>query len=225
MIKLTNKGWKGSKSGSWSKKADKAIDKSDGVFCGTSVTARSVAGDDNITGIQNNGKNGIGVRLNGELLMGADDDKLTGKGNAGIGLFVDNFGSLDMGNGDDKLVGGGKRGAIVNRNLITMGLGKDLVNAAQGGFSGGGEIQMEEGNDTAKGFGSQTVDGGDGKDKIIFNNGTYKFTEIDGNEFEVINGGETMTLIDLELVGGKKGSLVSLQAGTLSVVNGVGEFS
>ena len=60
MIKLTNKGWKGSKSGSWSKKADKAIDKSDGVFCRTSVTARSAAGDDNITGIQNNEKTELG---------------------------------------------------------------------------------------------------------------------------------------------------------------------
>ena len=156
--------------------------------------------------------------------MGDGDDRVMEKGNAEIRLFVDNSGFLEIGNGDDKVIGKGQRGAIVNRGTITMDLGKDFANAAQGGFSGGGEIQMEEGNDTAKGFGSQTVDGGDGKDKIIFNNGTYKFTEIDGNEFEVISGGETMTLIDLELVGGKKGSLVSLQAGTLSVVNGVAEF-
>ena len=75
--------------------------------------------------------------------MGDGDDRVMEKGNAEIRLFVDNSGFLEIGNGDDKVIDKGQRGAIVNRGTITMGLGKDFANAAQGGFSGGGEIQIE----------------------------------------------------------------------------------
>jgi hypothetical protein len=107
---------------------------------------------------------------------------------------ISNHGSIQFGNGNNTLTGNGSK-KIVNPELqssngnsfgngytgmynlgdITFGNGNNTVNALQGGFDGDGYIEFGSGENTIKGFGQMSIDGGDNaQTKLLLNPGTYQ---------------------------------------------------
>jgi hypothetical protein len=67
--------------------------------------------------------------------------------------------------GADGLAGAKGFGIFVKKQLFT-GDGRDVVDARDGGFGGGGTIDLGSGNDQAFGFGQITLNGGTGIDAL-----------------------------------------------------------
>jgi hypothetical protein len=101
--------------------------------------------------------------------------------------------------------------------LILGGSGDDCVNALLGGFSGTGTTDLGEGNDTLKGFGSGSFDGGAGtQDAILFGEGVYT---ISGGLITRTGSGAQMNVSNFEFIGGAAvgGQLIAFANGTLTI--------
>ncbi len=186
-----------------------------GIFNFNFGTIDTGNGNDTITG---SGGTGTGIVNNGTIDTGNGNDTITGSSGAGIGIF--NFGTIDTGNGDDSITGSGNSG-IINEVTIDTGAGNDTVDALQGGFRRNGTTNLGTGNDTLKGFGTGTFNGGDGIDKILFGAGEY---EISGGI--ITSGGIDMNVTGFESIGGAGGGLFDFANGTLTVdAGGVATFA
>ncbi|MBD2473094.1 hypothetical protein [Nostoc sp. FACHB-145] len=188
------------------------------------------SGDDIITGT--GGEFGIVnfslSKLDGTILRqgiidtGAGNDTITGTGNSGIG----NGGIINTGTGNDTIIGTGSSSGISNSGIINTGTGNDtitatgsfsridnsgtirteagndIVDALTGGFVGNGSILVGDGNDIVKGFGSGLFDGGNGKDQLLFDSGTYTLSgSANSSGFYTISYGATDMLVqNFELI-------------------------
>jgi Ca2+-binding RTX toxin-like protein len=88
---------------------------------------------------------------------------------------------------------------IYNDGTIDTGSDRDLVDALIGGFAGSGITNLGAGDDTLKGFGRGTFQGGSGQDTLVFNPGTYTITAGVGAGNYIING--IMNVSGFELFG------------------------
>jgi hypothetical protein len=122
----------------------------------------------------------------------------------GIGIYnsSDYFGTAS---GNDIITGiGGAAGGvgIYNLGTITTYQGNDTIDAITGGFGGGGKYKLDEGNDTVKGFGIGTFDGGPGDDSLYLPSGSYKVDRrgIAGEDYFITPSGtdKTMFIKDFE---------------------------
>ena len=164
---------------------------------GTIVTG---FGNDNITatserrrGIQND---------NSTIDTGKGNDNITGTGEGGIGNVNS---TIDTGEGDDNITGTSETNVgIFNTSTIDTGAGKDQVTGIGpdefSGFAGGGDINLGADNDTIRGFGNQTVFGGEGFDtaEFEFNVADSMFVPLGNNSVDIIVGGTTMSFTDVE---------------------------
>lgn len=181
-------------------------------------------GEDNISG---NSAFGNGIFNRGTVNTGDGNDSITGISSSGDlnsdshGIFNQANSLIDTGEGDDIIVGEGSGGsAIYNDGRIDTGSGSDTVDALAGGFEGFGTISLGSGNDTLKGFGSGNFNGGDGRDRILFGEGSYT---ISGGT--ITSDGVTMNVSGFEGIGGDNGGLFRFADGTLVVdENGVATF-
>ena len=91
---------------------------------------------------------------------------------------------------------------IYNSGTITTYQGNDTIDALTGGFGGGGKYKLDEGNDTVKGFGIGTFDGGPGDDSLYLPSGSYKVDRrgIAGEDYFITPSGtdKTMFIKDFE---------------------------
>ena len=159
-------------------------------------------GNDTIKGIDNN------------------DTVLLSSDSFGTDSGIQNWSVIDGGPGDDLIIGEGFAVGIDNRGTIYGGDGNDTINALNGGFEGYGHIDLGNGDDTVKGFGSGSFEGGNGTDAILLPTGIYTISNS-----SVRGGGVAMNIASFERVGGIDGNLLSLQAGTFIVrANGTGFF-
>ena len=112
-----------------------------GIVCTNNAIINTDNGNDIIIGIGNN--NGIAVGG----FSGSNSSK----------------GIIRTGKGNDTIAG---IGGIFNNafSIINTGAGEDTVDALSGGFSGNGTIYLGSDDDFIRGFGGQTVDGGEGFD-------------------------------------------------------------
>lgn len=99
----------------------------------------------------------------GTIRTGAGNDEITGS--EGFGTGIVNTGMIETGSGCDIISGSSIFSAgIDNSGMIETGKDRDTVDALSGGFSGGGTINLDNGDDLIRGFGTQIVDGGCGFD-------------------------------------------------------------
>ena len=164
---------------------------------------------------------------------------------------IRNHGSIQFGNGDNTLTGNGYK-KIVNPKLpstngnsfgngytgmynlgnIIFGNGNNTVNALQGGFDGDGYIEFGSGENTIKGFGQMSIDGGgNAQTKLLLNPGTYQITsqETGGpyTPFQITQTGawsqsngqySKMDITGIPLIGAASGTNpLSLKQGTYTV--------
>jgi hypothetical protein len=141
-------------------------------------------GDDVITGVGGMyGSGGAGGDAGAPGSGGAGGDA----GEAGQGGRNDDFTIFNLsraadgadgvagGDGDNGIVGSagnsgvdGKQGyAIYNEGKIDTGVGRDTIDAMNGGFGGGGKYFLGLGRDTVKGFGHGTFYGGFSRDTLM----------------------------------------------------------
>jgi hypothetical protein len=215
MIRLTDKGWTGSSRGRWSQRRDIARDRKSGVILAANQFARTLAGDDEIIGID---KRGIGIQITGVLQMGKGKDRLVGLSRKGDGISTE--GNIAMQGGDDVIIGSGKKEGIRNDTVISMGRGNDELDASRGGFGGVGSIFLDGGNDTLRGFGRQDVFGGSGRDVALLLEGTYtiRHSGSNPNVFRVSKKGTTLSLFGFERIGSNRtDDTLGLRSGTLLV--------
>ncbi len=185
-----------------------------------------------------------GVRLESTLVdMGAGNDQIYGssgsyagfaiygsqvitgegadviQGNASFaGIILVGGSYIDTGDGNDVITGSGSyAGILLYGNRIDTGSGNDRVDALTGGFLGTGYIDLDLGNDTVVGFGEVTLDGGEGRDKLLLAEGDYLITN--GSQgFEIFKDSILMVCASIEDIGSAlSGNTVELMAGTLSV--------
>jgi hypothetical protein len=219
MIQLTNKGWQGSSSGRWSRRADRVVDRKGGIVLDSRTRASSLGGSDKIIGFF---RQGIGIQITGSLTMGLGDDVLFGSSRKGDG--ISNEGSIDMGLSDDIIIGSGKLEGIRNDGAILTGDGNDQVDASVGGLGGSGYIHLGSGNDTLRGFGSHEIIGGTGRDQALLLEGTYTI-RADRGGFLITKKSTTMELYQFERIGSHlSGNTLGLKSGTL-VVDSTGNLN
>ena len=149
--------------------------------------------NDRITG---NGKSrsgdAYGISLNGsnaetKIDTGLGNDSVVGKARSrsGNAFGINNLrnSTIDTGDGDDTVTGvassaTGEAVGIFNNGVIDGGAGDDVFDALTGGWGGNGRADLGSGNDTVRGFGSGTFDGGVGFDTLVFNAGTYNIARV-----------------------------------------------
>lgn len=173
----------------------------------TSGSINTGAGNDRIMGngltygIYNNGI------INTSNIIGptVDDDTITGTARgAGIayGIYNGVGYTINTRIGNDIITGsasGASGIGIYNDGTIDTGSDRDVVDALIGGFAGSGITNLGAGDDTLKGFGRGTFQGGIGQDTLVFNPGTYTITDGVGAGNYVING--IMNVSGFELFG------------------------
>jgi len=148
----------------------------------------------------------------GTIDTGAGNDVVTGTAAAradvarAVGVFLDDGDLLSTGNGNDFVSGeasafGGVATAfgIAGGGTINTGNGKDTVYASS--FGEGVQVHTGNGKDTVTGFGEATVDGGNGKDRLVmefdfFGEGGVAEKTRDGVDFTL--DGVTMETRDFE---------------------------
>ncbi len=108
---------------------------------------------------------------------------------------------------------------IFTDGIINTGDGKDAIEAFDGGFSGFGTTNLGDDDDTLKGFGAGSFNGGLGTDKLLFGDGVYVI-----NAGVVSFDGVAMTVSSFERVGGVGGGLFAVRNGTLTDASGVARF-
>ena len=136
------------------------IDNADGII-------ETRGGNDSITGIGSSVgiATGAGLIANGTINTGKGNDSITG---TGFFVGISNASTINTGKGSDTITGistastGGF--GIANGGTINTGKGNDTVDASDGGFNGGGTINLGQGKDLIRGFGEQSVFGGQGMD-------------------------------------------------------------
>ena len=178
--------------------------------------------NDRITG---NGKSrsgdAYGISLNGsnaetKIDTGHGNDSVVGKarsrsGNA-FGINNSRNSTIDTGDGDDTVTGvassaTGEAVGIFNNGVIDGGAGDDVFDALTGGWGGNGRADLGSGNDTVRGFGSGTFDGGVGFDTLVFNAGTYNIARVGSqlDRFEItlssLQNSPVMTVTEFEFFG------------------------
>ena len=178
--------------------------------------------NDRITG---NGKSrsgdAYGISLNGsnaetKIDTGHGNDSVVGKarsrsGNA-FGINNSRNSTIDPGAGDDTVTGvassaTGEAVGIFNNGVIDGGAGDDVFDALTGGWGGNGRADLGSGNDTVRGFGSGTFDGGVGFDTLVFNAGTYNIARVGSqlDRFEItlssLQNSPVMTVTEFEFFG------------------------
>ena len=174
------------------------------------------AGKDTISGTCSDSSD-EGIYNEGTIDTVAGNDTIAGVGGWGI----INVGTIDTGAGKDAITGVGTDLGINNVGTIDTGSGKDIVDALDGGFFGTGTTTLGSGKDTLKGFGAGNFDGGAGRDKILFGQGTYVI-----NGGIISSGGVDMNVNGFESVCGANSGLLNFQNGTLTVnAAGVGTFA
>ncbi|MGL5076537.1 MAG: hypothetical protein ACRDBG_12050, partial [Waterburya sp.] len=91
---------------------------------------------------------------------------------------------------------------IYNDGIIDTGKGNDIVDALTGGFIGAGTTQLGNGADTLKGFGSGFFEGGNGKDTLFFDTGSYTVSDnVNSDGFYTVSNGSTdMFIKDFEFI-------------------------
>ena len=98
-------------------------------------------------------------------------------------------------------------GAASLQPLIDGGAGDDVFDALTGGWGGNGRADLGSGNDTVRGFGSGTFDGGFGFDTLVFNAGTYNIARVGSqlDRFEItlssLQNSPVMTVTEFEFFG------------------------
>jgi hypothetical protein len=158
---------------------------------------------------------GISNINNGILNAGSGADQIVGIGGS-AGVF--NQGTIDAGADDDSLVGrvrGAEGAAIWNEGFISMGEGNDTVDAILGGFTGGGIVDLGNGNDAILGFGDVNVNGGAGTDRLLLDAGTYQISE---GVITRSGSSAVLTFQGIERIGSAtSGDSVNLLNGTLVI--------
>lgn len=178
--------------------------------------------NDRITG---NGKSrsgdAYGISLNGsnaetKIDTGLGNDSVVGKARSrsGNAFGINNLrnSTIDTGNGDDTVTGvassdTGAAVGIFNNGVIDGGAGDDVFDALTGGWGGNGRADLGSGNDTVRGFGSGTFDGGVGFDTLVFNAGTYNIARVGSqlDRFEItlssLQNSPVMTVTEFEFFG------------------------
>ena len=120
--------------------------------------------------------------------------------------------TIDTGDGDDTVTGvassaTGEAVGIFNNGVIDGGAGDDVFDALTGGWGGNGRADLGSGNDTVRGFGSGTFDGGVGFDTLVFNAGTYNIARVGSqlDRFEItlssLQNSPVMTVTEFEFFG------------------------
>ena len=178
--------------------------------------------NDRITG---NGKSrsgdAYGISLNGsnaetKIDTGLGNDSVVGKARSrsGNAFGINNLrnSTIDTGDGDDTVTGvassaTGEAVGIFNNGVIDGGAGDDVFDALTGGWGGNGRADLGSGNDTVRGFGSGTFDGGVGFDTLVFNAGTYNIARVGSqlDRFEItlssLQNSPVMTVTEFEFFG------------------------
>ena len=178
--------------------------------------------NDRITG---NGKSrsgdAYGIALNGingetKIDTGLGNDSVVGKARSrsGNAFGINNLrnSTIDTGDGDDTVTGvassaTGEAVGIFNNGVIDGGAGDDVFDALTGGWGGNGRADLGSGNDTVRGFGSGTFDGGVGFDTLVFNAGTYNIARVGSqlDRFEItlssLQNSPVMTVTEFEFFG------------------------
>ena len=178
--------------------------------------------NDRITG---NGKSrsgdAYGISLNGsnaetKIDTGLGNDSVVGKARSrsGNAFGINNLrnSTIDTGDGDDTVTGvassaTGEAVGIFNNGVIDGGAGDDVFDALTGGWGGNGRADLGSGNDTVRGFGSGTFDGGVGFDTLVFNAGTYNIARVGSqlDRFEItlssLQNSPVMTVTQFEFFG------------------------
>ncbi|EAR17397.1 calcium-binding protein [Synechococcus sp. W2B2] len=178
--------------------------------------------NDRITG---NGKSrsgdAYGISLNGsnaetKIDTGLGNDSVVGKARSrsGNAFGINNLrnSTIDTGDGDDTVTGvassdTGAAVGIFNNGVIDGGAGDDVFDALTGGWGGNGRADLGSGNDTVRGFGSGTFDGGVGFDTLVFNAGTYNIARVGSqlDRFEItlssLQNSPVMTVTEFEFFG------------------------
>ena len=178
--------------------------------------------NDRITG---NGKSrsgdAYGISLNGsnaetKIDTGLGNDSVVGKARSrsGNAFGINNLrnSTIDTGDGDDTVTGvassaTGEAVGIFNNGVIDGGAGDDVFDALTGGWGGNGRADLGSGNDTVRGFGSGTFDGGVGFDTLVFNAGTYNIARVGSqlDRFEItlssLQNSPVMTVAEFEFFG------------------------
>ena len=226
----------------FTKKSDTAISYTGWVVTGD-VTVETLPGNDKVVGTNTGGGEGlaggagIGIGFESTLDTGDGNDTVTGtgkgeSGDRGVGIVIAFDSTLDTGDGNDVVTGSTVEGLagirVFDDCTLTTGDGNDIVNALNGGFSGGGTVNLGAGKDVLKGFqtnniyGTVNCFGGAGVDNILLGAGTYV---ISGST--ITNGSSvTMNVSEFERIGGTKGNLFNFADGTLTVgANGVATFA
>ncbi len=156
----------------------------------------------------------------------------------GIGLAAGllNAGTITGGDGNDVITGSGSGSVadsladlyagIANFGHIATGDGKDTVDALTGGFFGDGTIDLGAGDDTLKGFGTGSFDGGAGSldlltlNKVITGSPiTYNVSTLDVGVYHISNGSLTMDVTNFEKITTSTGvaDLASFAGSTVTV--------
>lgn len=177
----------------------------------------SIVGTGLITGITCNEDGTINTGTGNDIITGTGDDN-----GIAIGSFSGSSsskGTINTGDGNDVITG---IGGIFNDSLgiIDTGAGKDIVDALTGGFSGDGTTKLGNNADTLKGFGSGFFEGGNGKDTLFFDTGSYTVSDnVNSDGFYTVSNGSTdMFIKDFEFI-----SSVSDPGETFSFSSVIGE--
>ena len=179
------------------------------------ITGKGWSNNDQYS-ILTNGSSGpwrqyTGIKINSGLQLGNGNNTIIGKG------FTSPR-ALNQWYQDTTWNGAG----IYNRGSIIFGSGDNVLDASEGGFSGGGYAEFGSGANTIKGFGDIRIDGGgNSKTKVLFNAGTYQVSADGNGSYQITNtgNGATMDLTNVAQIGDTKTSnnLKLLKQGTYTV--------
>ena len=226
MTLITNTGWtndNGNILGTWTDAIDQVL-AADEIRVATSVNANTLAGNDIIssdseginifnsgtinTGNGNDlitGINGIvGIFNSGTINTGNGNDRITGDvASAGGDIGIFNSGTINTGIiGSDTITGSGGEIGVFNSGTIVTSRGRDIIDALDGGFQGNGTVNLNNGNDIIRGFGQQTINGGNNTDTAVLGLDFDQVTLSAGiglRDIDIVSNGQTMSFSNVEM--------------------------
>jgi hypothetical protein len=153
-------------------------------------------------GLGGNGGNGFSIKGTGsQISTGNGDDCITGvAGGGGQALGPDGEDGFGIYNNVGKVCD--PCNDAITKYGIDMGRGDDTLNAAFGGFGGGGSIMMGKGDDVVYGFGYQIIDGGQGYDVLNLGDGNFSLGCSCANFTEITDGTTSMYVTGFEQING-----------------------
>lgn len=109
-----------------------------------------------------------------DRLVGTAEADAAGAGSRAVGLFVGEDGSVVSGAGGDRIegraeiLGPGEGFSVAGEETgrIETGEGRDVVGFGEAGFGGGLTVALGAGDDVARGFGDERLEGGEGHDTL-----------------------------------------------------------